>query len=283
MHICFPKIERCAPAMWQRECHSCTSEDLNFHLAWLPSDHLISDLHLPIYKIMVLNCMVSKPSSSEKRYGSFPGIVKLSWYSLRDRCLMLPQFRSWPPRDLTELTGMIHLGESSPRCLQGRTAPASVLPLVKIAVTQQLKDSRHSPQSDQLDDIVQSSEGKGGVRRRTEASSPLTSEILSRAVLEGDLILSAETPFKDLPGLPGGSHLADSLGVRSPQSENETASYQREEDFLAKGNLRQTPSGGCARITNPVAYTGTSGLSPYLFRNPHREFPSDRVALSSVG
>ncbi|CAM9476787.1 unnamed protein product [Rangifer tarandus platyrhynchus] len=43
-------------------------------------------------------------------------------------------------------------------------APALVLPLVKIAVTRQLEESRPGPESDQVDDIVWSSEGKGHIR-----------------------------------------------------------------------------------------------------------------------
>lgn len=67
-------------------------------------------------------------------------------------------------------------------------APALVLPLVKIAVTRQLEESRPGPESDQVDDIVWSSEGKGEDGRGTEAPSPHASEILPRAVLDADVI-----------------------------------------------------------------------------------------------
>lgn len=117
-------------------------------------------------------------------------------------------------------------------------APALVLPLVKIAVTRQLEESRPGSESDQVDDIVWSSESKGEVGRGTEASSPHASEILPRAVLDADVIRLrfTETHFKDLPGLSAGNHLAEPC-VSTPSSEGDPESYQREPQTNAQSWL----------------------------------------------
>lgn len=117
-------------------------------------------------------------------------------------------------------------------------APALVLPLVKIAVTRQLEESRPGSESDQADDIIWSSESKGEVGRGTEASSPHASEILPRAVLDADVIRLrfTETHFKDLPGLSAGNHLAEPC-VSTPSSEGDPESYQREPQTNAQSWL----------------------------------------------
>lgn len=143
-------------------------------------------------------------------------------------------------------------------------APALVLPLVRIAVTRQLEESRPGPESDQVDDIVWSSEGKGEVGRGTEASSPHVSEILPWAVLDADVIwlrFLSQRPTSRTCQVYLQETTWLSNGCPSPQV--------RVTQHLIGGSLRPTPSHGCAPVKNPLACEGTSGLSISL-SNPSK-------------
>lgn len=116
------------------------SEALSVCLAWLLSALWILDsLPTSVYKIVVLNSVTSELSSSGQLYDSSSRIMILSWLSLRDQHLMLPEVRTWSPRDLMGLV----LSDSSVGFRARRLLPP--LSFLQIAAIRQLKDSRQCP------------------------------------------------------------------------------------------------------------------------------------------